>query len=89
MVERVGGVGGPNPMRDVGEKQKKIEKSKREIQKEELSSTIKGEVEKILEESGKVPDVREELVQEIRKAVESGNYIVDVENIAKKLLRGG
>ncbi len=89
MVERIGGVGGLGPIRDIGEKQKKVEKSKGEIRKEKLSSTSKGEVEKVMEEARRIPDVRRELVEEIKKAIESGNYVIDVENIAKKLLGGG
>ncbi len=89
MVERVGGVGGLGPIREIGEKQKKVEKSNRKVEKEELSSTAKGEVERVMEEVRKVPDVRRELIEEIKKAIESGNYIIDAENIAKKLLGGG
>ncbi len=89
MVERIGGVGGLGPIREIGEKQKKVEKSKGEIKKEELSSTSKSEVEKVMEEARKIPDVRRELVEEIKKAIESGNYVIDAENIAKKLLGGG
>ena len=89
MVERVGGVGGLGPIRDIGEKQKKVEKSNRKVQKEGLSSSVKEEVGKVMKEAQQVPDVRRELVEEIKKAIESGNYIIDAENIAKKLLGGG
>ena len=88
MVERVGGVGGLGPIRDIGDRQRKVEKSKGKVEGEKLSPTVKGEVERILDEASKVPDIRQELVEEIRKAIESGNYVVDVERIAKKLLGG-
>jgi len=87
MVERVGGVGGLGPIREIGDKQKKVEKSK-ERERAEISSA-KAEVEKVLEEAKRVSDVREKLVEEIRRAIESGDYVVDVEKIARKLLGGG
>jgi negative regulator of flagellin synthesis FlgM len=89
MVEKIGGVGGLGPIREIGESQKKVEKSKGKKELEKLSPSIKGEVEKVLEEAKKLPDIRQELVEDIKKAIESGDYVIDVGNIAKKLLKGG
>jgi negative regulator of flagellin synthesis FlgM len=89
MVEKIGGVGGLGPIREIGESQKKVEKSKGKKELEKLSPSTRGEVEKVLEEAKKLPDIRQELVEDIKKAIESGNYVIDVENIARKLLKGG
>ena len=89
MIDKVGGAGGLGPIREIGDKQKKVEKSKGKEKVDPLVPSKKVEVERVLEEAKKVPDIREELVQEIKKAIESGNYVVNVEEVAKKLLRGG
>ncbi|HHY68592.1 MAG TPA: flagellar biosynthesis anti-sigma factor FlgM [Firmicutes bacterium] len=44
------------------------------------------DIEKIKEIVGKLPDVREDLIAPISKKVESGEYSVDAESVAEKMM---
>ncbi len=89
MIDKIGGVGGLGPIRDLGDKQKRVEKSKGKLEGESLKAEHASAVRDLVEEVKRVNDVRAELVEEIKKAIESGKYVVNVENIARKLLGGG
>ncbi len=86
----VDGVGGPGEVRRIEgiqnpfvEKSKGKERKEKEDQVEIKHASL---VSDLIEEAKKIPSVREELVEDLRKAIESGNYFVDVEKLARKLL---
>jgi len=87
MIEKVGGVGGPEPIK--GMEGRKVEKSKRrEVEGESLSAQASEIVKKAVEKAKDIEEIREKLVEEIKKAIESGKYIPDIENIARRMLGG-
>ncbi len=88
MIEKIRGIGGPEPIKK-GELEKKAEKYKRESLKgESVEKSSTPLVEKAMEYVKRVEDVREELVEEIKRAMEAGKYIVDIEKVAKRMLGG-
>ena len=79
MIEKIEGPGGVNPLK--GPQSTNIEKLKgKTVKKDELI------LKDMLEASKNSPDIREKLVEELRKAIEGGTYVVNVENIARKIL---
>ena len=68
-------------------KMKKTEKPKRTENKDTvaLSEQAKG-YQKALKAVSKVPDVREEKVEEIKERIQSGTYNVSAEELAEKLV---
>ncbi|MCL1917100.1 MAG: flagellar biosynthesis anti-sigma factor FlgM [Peptococcaceae bacterium] len=43
-------------------------------------------MQKVLQKTKEIPDIREERVQEIAAKIESGNFIIDSQLIARKML---
>jgi negative regulator of flagellin synthesis FlgM len=54
--------------------------------KSDRNSPDPAEVQKFKELAKKIPDVRQDKVDEIKKKIESGEYQVDAEAVAKKML---
>ncbi|HBF11706.1 MULTISPECIES: flagellar biosynthesis anti-sigma factor FlgM [Thermotoga] len=86
----IDGVNGPrevNPLEGI--KGPSVEKSK-EKKKSEQGDRIElrhtWSVEELTKEAKNISSIREELVEELRKAIESGNYFVDTERLARKIL---
>ena len=85
MIERIEGSGGVNPLK--GPQSTNVEKLKgKAVKKDELILEGSVQLKDMLEASKNSPDVREKLVEELRKAIEGGTYVVNVENIARKIL---
>ena len=51
-----------------------------------MNSPNSAEVQKFRELTKKLPDVRQDKVDEIKKKIESGEYRVDAEAVAKKMI---
>lgn len=72
-----------------GKENKRVEKSKVSEQEKEALVVQEGKkVAEYIEMAKNYPEVRTELVQQIKEAIENGTFKVDVEKIAKKLLEG-
>jgi len=85
VIERIEGPGGVNPLK--GPQSTNVEKLKgKAVKKDELILEGSVQLKDMLEASKNSPDVREKLVEELRKAIEGGTYVVNVENIARKIL---
>ena len=85
MIERIEGPGGVNPLK--GPQSANVEKLKgKAVKKDELILEGSVQLKDMLEASKNSPDVREKLVEELRKAIEGGTYVVNVENIARRIL---
>ncbi|MHC1568348.1 MAG: flagellar biosynthesis anti-sigma factor FlgM [Candidatus Syntropharchaeia archaeon] len=85
MIERIEGPGGANPLK--GPQSANVEKLKgKAVKKDELILEGSVQLKDMLEASKNSPDVREKLVEELRKAIEGGTYVVNVENIARRIL---
>ncbi len=52
----------------------------------EISQTAK-DMQKLVEQAGKIPDVRQEKVSELKKSVEEGTYKVPLDKLADSMLR--
>ncbi len=65
--------------------QKKVEQSNNRI-KGDVRVSIKGEIKKYKEIVKKLPDVRNDRVQELKNAIKQGNYKVDAKEVAKRML---
>lgn len=86
----IDGVNGPrevNPLEGI--KRPSAEKSK-EKKKSELGDRVEfryvQNVGELSKEAKSISSVREELVEELKKAIESGNYFIDTERLAQKIL---
>ncbi|MCD6450032.1 MAG: flagellar biosynthesis anti-sigma factor FlgM [Thermotogaceae bacterium] len=88
MIDKIKGVGGPDPLKGVYDKKVEKYKGKSKVERESLELSGKGFLESVLEKSEEIPEVRQELVEQLKKAIESGNYVVDVKNIVKRMLGG-
>ena len=88
MIDRIEGVGGTQPIK--GPQGGKVEKSKGKAkEKEEVITEAKDVVSKLIERIRSQPEVREKLVEDLKKALQSGLYSIDPEKIAEKILGGG
>lgn len=68
-------------------KMKKIEKSKKKDEKDVLALSNQGkDFQSVLKAISKVPDIREEKVQEIKQKIQSGNYDISAEEVAEKIV---
>jgi len=65
--------------------QKNVEQSNNRI-KGDVRVSIKGEIKKYKEIVKKLPDVRNDRVQELKNAIKQGNYKVDAKEVAKRML---
>ncbi len=73
----------------IGKEEKSVEKSKVKAQKSESLVIEEGKkVAEYIEMAKNYPEVRIELVQKIKQAIENGTFVVDAEKIAKKILEG-
>jgi len=88
MIDKIGGVGGPDPLKGIYDKKAEKLKKKVKVSGESLELSGKGFLESVLEKSKEIPEVRQELVEQLKKAVESGDYVVDIKNIARRMLGG-
>jgi len=87
MIDKIRGVGGPQPLK--GLEGKREEKSKgKKVEGEKLSTESRPFIDRVMEEARKLEDIRQELVVQLREAIKSGDYVVKVEEIVKKLLGG-
>ncbi len=88
MIDKIRGIGGPDPLKGIYDK--KAEKLKRKVKVEGESLELSGKnfLESVLEKSKEIPEVREELVEQLKKAIESGDYVVDIKNIVRRMLGG-
>jgi len=85
VIEKIEGSGGVNPLK--GPQGTNIEKLKgKKVKKDELILEDSIQLKDMLEISKNSPEIREKLVEELKKAIEGGTYIVNVENIARKIL---
>ncbi|AFG36031.1 flagellar biosynthesis anti-sigma factor FlgM [Fervidobacterium pennivorans DSM 9078] len=95
MIDKINKVGihsAQNVQEVKGKTEKNVEKSKVKGEAKNVADSI------ILEEGKKVaeyiemaknyPEIRVELVNQIKQAIENGTFKVDVEKIAKKILEG-
>lgn len=72
-----------------GKEDKSTEKSK--VKGQETDSLVIEEGKKVaqyIDMAKNYPEVRVQLVQQIKEAIEKGSFEIDVEKIAKKLLEG-
>ncbi|MEJ5256915.1 MAG: flagellar biosynthesis anti-sigma factor FlgM [Fervidobacterium sp.] len=95
MIDKINklGVQGMQNLQEVkGKTEKDVEKSK--VRKEDLKVSDQLIVEEgkrvaeYIEMAKTSSEVRTELVEQIKKAIEDGTFKVDVEKIAKKILEG-
>ncbi len=87
MIEKIRGVGGPQSIKGV--QGKKAEKSKgKKVEGESLNTEGRDFLNKIMEEARQIPDIREKLVEEMKRAVASGTYTVKLDEIVKRMLGG-
>ena len=88
MIEEIRGIGGPNHPKGIYGK--KAEKFKRRLKLERESLEISGKafVQSVLKKSREVPEIRQKLVEQLKRAIESGDYVVDVKNMARRMLGG-
>ncbi len=85
MIEKIEGPGGVNPLK--GPQSTNVEKLKGKVtKKDELILEGSIQLKDMIEAAKSSPDVREKLVEELKKAIEGGTYAVNVENIARKIL---
>ncbi|AIY86419.1 MULTISPECIES: flagellar biosynthesis anti-sigma factor FlgM [unclassified Thermotoga] len=87
MIDRINGPGDTNPIEGI--KKPSVEKSKEKRKKESTDNVELRHVEdvrKFAEEAKNISTVREQLVEELKKAIESGNYFIDTERLARKIL---
>ncbi len=88
MIDRIEGVGGLQPIK--GPQGEKVEKSKgRSDEKDEVVTEAREMIAKLIEDIRNQPEVREALVEELKKALENGLYNVNPDVIAGKILEGG
>ncbi|ONN27657.1 flagellar biosynthesis anti-sigma factor FlgM [Thermosipho affectus] len=81
-IKKIGGYGYIQ-----GIKREHIEKINREkFKQSDFSSAL--EIKKLLEDSKKLPEVREKLVLELKEAIKNGTFKIDAEKIAKSILGG-
>lgn len=72
-----------------GKENKRVEKSKVSGQDKESLVVQEGKkVAEYIEMAKNYPEVRTELVRQIKEAIENGTFKIDIEKIAKKLLEG-
>lgn len=94
MIDRINKAGQMQNAQNIseikGKENKRVEKSKvgEEVAKETLLIEEGKKVAEYIEMAKNYPEVRTELVQQIREAIENGTFKVDVEKLAKKLLEG-
>lgn len=93
MIDRINRAGqmqnAQNISEQKGKENKRVEKSK--LSKEEKETLVVQEGKKVAEYiamAKNYPEVRVELVQHIKEAIENGTFKIDVEKIVKKLLEG-
>ncbi len=70
-----------------GKTKKSVEKLN-EKEKEVISLSGGKKFAELLEEAKNVPEVRTEIINELKNAIENGTFKVDPKNIAKKILEG-
>ena len=88
MVDRIEGVGGLQPIK--GPKGERVEKSKGKVEKsDEIRTESKAVLDDLMERIKNEPEVREKLVEELKRALENGLYRIDPDEIAKRMLEGG
>ncbi|PLV58683.1 flagellar biosynthesis anti-sigma factor FlgM [Thermotoga sp. KOL6] len=87
----IDGVNGPreiNPLEGI--KRPSVERS-REKKKNDSADRVEFKnvesIKKLSEEAKNISTIREELVEELRKAIESGNYFIDTERLARSILK--
>jgi len=93
MIDRINRAGQMQNAQNIselkGKENKRVEKSKVSEQEKEALVVQEGKkVAEYIEMAKNYPEVRTELVQQIKEAIENGTFKVDVEKIAKKLLEG-
>lgn len=57
------------------------------IGSEPISNETRTEIERVVQESDAIPDVREGIVASLRERIESGTYFVNAETIAEMMIR--
>ncbi|NLJ87869.1 MAG: flagellar biosynthesis anti-sigma factor FlgM [Epulopiscium sp.] len=68
-------------------KMKKTEKAKKTEGKDTVALSNQGkDYQKALKAVSKVPDIREEKVEEIKQRIQSGNYDISAEELAEKIV---
>lgn len=93
MIDRINRAGQMQNIQNIseikGKESKRVEKSKVSEQKKDDLVVQEGKkIAEYIEMAKNYPEVRAELVQQIKEAIENGTFKVDVEKIAKKLLEG-
>lgn len=86
-MQEIGKVGGPVPFQQPSS----IEKTEKKTRSESSSSAERSNtfinVTELIKGAKEAPEVREKLVEEIKKAVEQNVYNIDPERVAKHILR--
>lgn len=86
-MQEIGKVGGPVPFQQPGS----VEKTEKKIKPESPSSVARSgvavNVAELIKGAKEAPEVREKLVEEIRKALDQNIYNIDPERVAKHILR--
>ncbi|MFN6992436.1 MAG: flagellar biosynthesis anti-sigma factor FlgM [Fervidobacterium sp.] len=89
-INRTNQMQNPQNLSDIkGKGEKRVEKSK--VKEPEQDSLVVEEGKKFaqyIDMAKNYPEVRVQLVQQIKDAIEKGSFAIDVEKIAKKLLEG-
>ncbi|WP_024822524.1 flagellar biosynthesis anti-sigma factor FlgM [Aminobacterium mobile] len=88
MIDKIRGIYGPSPVGKVNGKKYLGQSSAEETDGVEFSAFAK-ELAKARTELKKVPDVRFEKVEELKKQIQSGQYRPDLHKVAEGLIRAG
>lgn len=86
-MQEIGKIGGPVPFQQPGsvEKTEKKTRSEPPVSAERSSTYIN--IAELIKSAKETPEVREKLVEEIKKAIEQNIYNVDPERVSKHILR--
>ncbi len=91
MIDRINNTNNINNIRNQNLIQGKTKKNTEKLNEKEKEVIILSGGKKfaeLLEEAKNVPEVRNELINELKNAIENGTFKVDPKNIAKKILEG-
>ncbi len=86
-MQEIGKVGGPVPFQQPASVEKTDKKAKPESPSSVAKSGAVINVAELIKGAKEAPEIREKLVEEIRKALDQNIYNIDPERVAKHILR--